>query len=200
MSAMKRFTMARMAAALLSRAPCGRWRRKTLSTNMMTYRDTTRDAGKRPALSMWTSYINLLARAVVWCAVGARFSFAIEHAEHETSSPVNRTPCCLAVACKALAWAWERERWRWLMYMTLACFSMPGFRAAAVKKQSDSNRGFLPNSIFPNTELTRASVPANYHTVHRSTKPSKHSKTVNCSEHSEGRRHTATQAGRSLAS
>ena len=40
------------------------------------------------------------------------------------------------------------------MYMTLACFSMPGFRAAAVKKQSDSNRGFLPNSIFPNTELT----------------------------------------------
>ena len=29
-----------------------------------------------------------------------------------------------------------------------------GFRAAAVKKQSDSKRGFLPNSIFPNTELT----------------------------------------------
>ena len=31
---------------------------------------------------------------------------------------------------------------------------MPGFRAAAVKKQSDSNRSFLPNSIFPDTELT----------------------------------------------
>ena len=31
---------------------------------------------------------------------------------------------------------------------------MPGFRAAAAKEQSYSKRGFLPNSIFPNTELT----------------------------------------------
>ena len=31
---------------------------------------------------------------------------------------------------------------------------MPGFRAATVKKQSDSNKGFVPNSISPNTELT----------------------------------------------
>ena len=31
---------------------------------------------------------------------------------------------------------------------------MSGFRAAAVKKKSDSNRGFLPNSISSNTELT----------------------------------------------
>ena len=44
--------------------------------------------------------------------------------------------------------------WRWLLSTALPCFSMPGFRAAAVKKQSNSKRGFLPNSIFPNTELT----------------------------------------------
>ena len=31
---------------------------------------------------------------------------------------------------------------------------MPGFRAAAIKKQSDSKRDFLLNSIFPKTELT----------------------------------------------
>jgi hypothetical protein len=31
---------------------------------------------------------------------------------------------------------------------------MPGFRAAADKKQSDSIWGFLPISIFPNTEPT----------------------------------------------
>ena len=30
---------------------------------------------------------------------------------------------------------------------------MPGFRAAAVNEKSDSKRGFLPNSIPPNTEL-----------------------------------------------
>ena len=30
---------------------------------------------------------------------------------------------------------------------------MPGFRAAAVKEKSNLNRGFLPNSIPPNTEL-----------------------------------------------
>ena len=31
---------------------------------------------------------------------------------------------------------------------------MPGIRATAVKNQPDSKRGFFPNSIFPNTELT----------------------------------------------
>ena len=39
------------------------------------------------------------------------------------------------------------------MFTTLPCFNMPGFRAAAAKKQSDSKGGFIPNSISPNTEL-----------------------------------------------
>ena len=40
------------------------------------------------------------------------------------------------------------------MFTTSPCFNIPGFRAAAAKEQSDSERGFLPNSIPPNTELT----------------------------------------------
>ena len=39
------------------------------------------------------------------------------------------------------------------MSTTLACFNMPGFRVAVAKEQSDSKRGFLPNSFSPNTEL-----------------------------------------------
>ena len=39
------------------------------------------------------------------------------------------------------------------MSTTLPCFNMPRFRAVAAKEQSDSKRGFLPNSISPNTEL-----------------------------------------------
>ena len=39
------------------------------------------------------------------------------------------------------------------MSTTSPCFNMPGFRAAAAKKQSGSKRGSLPNSIPPNTEL-----------------------------------------------
>ena len=65
MSAMKRFTTARMAAALLSPVPYDRWEREALSTNMTTYRDPPRDAGKGSTVSMWTSSIGLLARAVV---------------------------------------------------------------------------------------------------------------------------------------
>ena len=100
-------------------------------------------------VSMWTSSIGLLARAVVLWAVGARFPFVIEYAEHETSSPVKRKPCCLAVICKTLAWAWARETWRWLISTTLTCFSTPGLGAAAVKKQSDSKKGFPPKLDFP---------------------------------------------------
>ena len=107
MPAMKRFTTARMAAAVLSRVPYGRWRREALSTNITTYRDPPRTAGKGPAVSMWISSIGLVARAVVCWAVGARFPFAIEHAEHETSCPVKRKSCCLAVACKTLTLAWR---------------------------------------------------------------------------------------------
>ena len=65
MSAMNRFTKARTATALISRVPHGRWRREALSTNITTYRDPPRDAGKGPAVSMWISSIGLLARAVV---------------------------------------------------------------------------------------------------------------------------------------
>ena len=79
-----------------------------MSTNITTYRDPPRDAGKAPAVSMCTSSIGLLAGAVVRWAIGARFPFAIEHAEHESSSPVKRKPCYLAVACNALAWVWVR--------------------------------------------------------------------------------------------
>ena len=156
MSVMKRFTTARMAAALLLRVPCGRCRREALSTNITTYYDPPRDAGKGPAaLSMCISSIGLLARAVVWWAVGARSPLAIEHDEHETSSPVKRKACCLAVASNTLVvWAWARETRGWLMSTSLPCFNMPGFRAAATKEQTDLIRDFLPNSISPNSELT----------------------------------------------
>ena len=40
------------------------------------------------------------------------------------------------------------------MSATLPWFNMPEFRTAAAKEQSGSKRGFLPNSISPNTELT----------------------------------------------
>ena len=40
------------------------------------------------------------------------------------------------------------------MSTTLLFINMPGLRAAAGKNQSDSKRGFLPNSIAPNTGLT----------------------------------------------
>ena len=35
----------------------------------------------------------------------------------------------------------------------LVCFNITGFRTVAAKETSDSKRGFLPNSIFPSTEL-----------------------------------------------
>ena len=44
-SAMKRFTTERMAAALFSRTPYGRCRREALSTNITTYRDPPREVG-----------------------------------------------------------------------------------------------------------------------------------------------------------
>ena len=156
MSVMKRFTTARMAAALLLRVPYGRCRREALFTNITTYCDPPRDVGKGPAaISMCVSSIGLLARALVWWTVGARFPFAIEHAEHETSSPVKGELCCLAVASNTLVvWAWARETRERLMSMSLPCFNMPGFRAAAAKEQPDLIRVFLPNSSSPNTELT----------------------------------------------
>ena len=64
-SAMKRFTTARMAAALLSWVPYERLRREVLFTNMTKYRMPPRDARKGPAVSMCTSSVGLLARAVV---------------------------------------------------------------------------------------------------------------------------------------
>ena len=120
MPAMKRFTTARMAAALLLRVPCGRRRREALSTNMTMYRDHPRDAGKGPAVPMWVDKLHrpLGARCRMmgsWCPV----------------------PLC-----------------RWFISLTLACFSKPRLGGAAVKKQPDSNKGFLPNSISSNTELT----------------------------------------------
>ena len=42
-----------------------RWRREALSTNITTYCDPPRDAGKEPAVSMWMISIGLLARAFV---------------------------------------------------------------------------------------------------------------------------------------
>ena len=39
------------------------------------------------------------------------------------------------------------------VHCLIPCFNRPGFRVAAAKEQSDSKRGFLLNSISPNTEL-----------------------------------------------
>ena len=44
-SAKKRFTTERMAAALFSRTPYGRCRRKALATNITTHRDPPREVG-----------------------------------------------------------------------------------------------------------------------------------------------------------
>ena len=134
---------------------------------------------ERAAVSMCTSFVDLLARVVVWWAVDARFPLAIEYAEHETSSPVNRKPCCLAVACNALAWAWVRKIWKWLTFITL-----PGFRAAAVKEKS-KKRGFLPyflsNSIPPTTKLRGVEGKGSSESSYAASVPkhSTHSKTVN---------------------
>ena len=154
MSIMKRYTTARMAAALLSRVPYGCWRREALPTNITKYRDPPRNARKGSAVPICISSIGILARAVVRWTVGARFPLAIENDEHEISSPVKRKLCCLAVACNTLVWTWTRETWRWLMSTTLPCFNMPGFRAVAAKEQSYSKRGFFTSSIFPIIELT----------------------------------------------
>ena len=64
MSATKRLTTERVAAALFLLAPCGGWRREALSTNIMTYRDPPRDVGHGPVVSMWTSPSGHVARPV----------------------------------------------------------------------------------------------------------------------------------------
>ena len=65
-SATKRFTVERMAAALSSRTPYGRCRREALSTNITTYRDWVRPSGvdvdesqrvrRSPRRVMWGRY------------------------------------------------------------------------------------------------------------------------------------------------
>ena len=89
MLATNRCTTPRMADALLSRVPYGRWKREALSTNMTTYREPPKASGNGPVVSMWTRSSGAAARDVVRCGVGARMPFAIEHPEHGASSPTS---------------------------------------------------------------------------------------------------------------
>ena len=66
-----RCTTPRMADALLSRVPYGRWKREALSTNTTTYREPPKDSGNGPAVSMWTRPSGAASRDVVRCGVGA---------------------------------------------------------------------------------------------------------------------------------
>ena len=163
---------------------------------MTTYRESPKDSGNGPTVSMWSRSSGAAVRDVVRYGVGARMPFAIEHPEHGASSPTSWIRCCWAVAFSTLEWAWARETWKWLISNTLFYFCLGTIH---------QGRALLQSSHHSHSKQTQTLLPFPMLKINFS-RQSQHPRCSSCKNYSyvmfraqRGKLHDCTVQGKGSA-